>query len=144
MNYVYFMPIIFSTWNQTRLRGREQKGYCPPRFFPLPTQNFWTSILREFLPLKGVDALHIANHNREECKKNYPEVITELRSLFENPNTESAEQIFVWLGKYKNILNSMTKRKHMFFLHCLVVERNLYTEWCYENGLKPKLPSEKR
>ena len=93
---------------------------------------------------KGVDALHIANHSREECKKNYPEVITELRSLFENPNTESAEQTFVWLGKYKKILNSMTKRKHMFFLHCLVVERNLYTEWCYENGLKPKLPQAKR
>ena len=37
----------------------------------------------------------------------------------------------------------MSKRKHMFFLYCIVFERNKYTEWCYKNGLKPKLPQAK-
>ena len=64
---------------------------------------------------KGVDALHIKNHCRKECKENYPQVIQELRDLYEKPNTESAEQTFIWLGKFKKILNSMSKRKHMFF-----------------------------
>ena len=41
-------------------------------------------------------------------------------------------------------LNSMSKCKHMlFFLYCIVFERNKYTEWCYKNGLKPKLPQAK-
>ena len=68
---------------------------------------------------KGVDALHIKNHVREKCKKEYPKVINELRNTFQRPNTESAEQTFVWLGKYKFFLNSMGKRHHHFFLHCL-------------------------
>ena len=33
----------------------------------------------------------------------------------------------------------MNIRKHIF-LYCIVIERNKYTEWCYANGLKPKLP----
>ena len=93
---------------------------------------------------KGVDALHIKNHSRKECKEHYPDVIKELRNLYSKPNTESAEQTFVWLGKYKKILNSMCKRRHMFYLYCLVIERNNYTVWCYEHGLKPKLPQANR
>ena len=80
---------------------------------------------------KGVDALHIKNHCRKECKQVYPEVLTKSRTLYEKPNTESAEQTFIWLSKFKKILNSMPKRKHLFFLYCLVLERNKYTEWCY-------------
>ena len=92
---------------------------------------------------KGVDALHIKNHVRKECRENYPEIVKELRENFVKPNTESAEQTFVWLSKFKKILNYMSKRKHLFYLYCIVVERNKYTEWCYENGLKPKLPQAK-
>ena len=84
---------------------------------------------------KGVDALHISYHVRKECQQNYPEVIKELRSLYLKPNTESAEQTFIWLGKFKKILSNMNKRKHLFFLYCIVIERNKYTEWCYANGL---------
>ena len=87
---------------------------------------------------RGVDALHIKNHVREKCKKDYPLVILKLREQFKNPNTESAEQTFVWLGKFKRILNSMSKRNHHFYLHCLIKERNTYTEWCYKNKLKTK------
>ena len=47
---------------------------------------------------KGVDALHIKNHCKKEGKENYPQVIQELRELYEKPNTESAEQTFIWLG----------------------------------------------
>ena len=42
------------------------------------------------------------------------------------------------------IYATMSKRRQMFFLYCLVIERNHYTEWCYENGLKPKLPQANR
>ena len=87
-----------------------------------------------------MDALHIKNHVRSQCRKEYPKVIENLRDTFARPNTESAEQTFVWLGKFKRILSSMDKRHHLFFLHCLVKARNKYTEWCYDNGLKPKLP----
>ena len=38
------------------------------------------------------------NHVRAECRETYPEVIKDLRSTFRKPNTESAEQTFVWLG----------------------------------------------
>ncbi len=57
-----------------------------------------------------------------------------------NPNTEAAEQTFVWLGRFKRLLNSMSKRKHHFFLHSLVRERNEYTEWCFSLNITPKLP----
>ena len=75
--------------------------------------------------------------------QNYLKVVQQLRETFDHPNTESAEQTFIWLGKFKKILNSMNKRHHHFFLHCLVKARNRYTMWCFENGLKPKLPQAK-
>ena len=75
---------------------------------------------------KGVDALHMANHVRESCKREYPKVIKEVRENFDSPNTEAAEQTFVWLGKFKKIYNNMNKRHHFFFLHCLVEDRNEY------------------
>ena len=92
---------------------------------------------------KGVDAIHIANHVRESCKREYPKVIKEVRENFDSPNTEAAEQTFVWLGKFKKILNNMNKRHHFFFLHCLVEDRNEYMQWCYRSKIKPKLPQAK-
>ena len=70
-------------------------------------------------------------------------MLSDLRATFLRPNTEAAEQTFLWLGKFKKILNGMDKRHHHFFLHCLVKERNRYTEWCFNNGTKPKLPQVK-
>ena len=49
-------------------------------------------------------------------------------------------QTFVWLGKFKGILNVLDKRRHHFYLHRLVKERNDYTTWCMQNNMKPKLP----
>ena len=92
---------------------------------------------------KGVDALHIANHVRDNCKQQYPLVINSYREKFSQGNTQSAEQTFCWLGKFKKILNSMNKRHHHFYLHCLVKERNRYTEFCHKNNLVPKLPQAK-
>ena len=90
---------------------------------------------------KGVDALHIKNHVGEKCKTYYPGVIESLRKTFTNSNTETAEQTFAWLSKFKKIMNPMNKKHHHFFLHCLVKERNRYTEWCYKNNISLKLPS---
>ena len=95
---------------------------------------------------KGVDGLHIKNHVRHSCRNEYPKVIQDLRNKFSSPNTEAAEQTFLWLGKFKKIINSMDKRKHHFFLHCLVKERNKYTQYCLENRKKivlPKIQSDK-
>ena len=89
---------------------------------------------------KGVDALHIANHVRDKCRNDYPIVIKQYRDLFPNGNTQAAEQTFFWLGKFKKILNPMNKRHHHFYLHCLVKERNRYTEFCHKNNLMPRLP----
>ena len=80
---------------------------------------------------------------RATYKQDYPKVIEDLRQTFKYSNTEAAEQTFVWLGKFKKILNGMDKRRHHFFLHCLVKERNRYTEWCFNNNMKPKLPQAK-
>ena len=38
---------------------------------------------------KGVDALHMANHVRESCKREYPKVIKKVRENFDSPNTEA-------------------------------------------------------
>ena len=95
---------------------------------------------------KGVDGLHIKNHVRHSCRNEYPKVIQDLRNKFSRPNTEAAEQTFLWLGKFKKIINSMDKRKHHFFLHCLVKECNKYTQYCLENRKKivlPKIQSDK-
>ena len=89
---------------------------------------------------KRVDALHIANHVSDKCRNNYPVVIKQYRDLFPNGNTQAAEQTFFWLGKFKKFLNPMNKRHHHFYLHCLVKERNRYTEFCHKNNLMPRLP----
>ena len=94
---------------------------------------------------KGVDGLHIKNHVLYSCRSEYPKVIKDLRNKFASPNTEAAEQTFLWLGKFKKIINSMDKRRH-HFLHCLVKERNKYTQYCLENKKRivlPKLQSDK-
>ena len=87
----------------------------------------WTKFIKDYLI--RLSSSGIPRSTGQQC-----------RILYKKPNTESAEQTFVWLGKFKKILNSTNKKKHMFFLYCLVRERNIYTEWCYANGLKPKLP----
>ena len=68
---------------------------------------------------EGVDALHIKNHVRNIYI--YPKVIEKLRSTFDHPNTEAAEQTFVWLECFTRVLNSMNRRKHHFFL-CLFLK----------------------
>ena len=70
-------------------------------------------------------------------------VIEDLRNTFDRPNTECAEQTFSWLAKFKKISSGMDERHHLFFLHCLIKARNKYTEWCHDNGMKPKLPQAK-
>ena len=89
---------------------------------------------------KGVDTLHIPNHIHDGCKREYPKVIAQLREDFLAPNTQSGEQTFVWFGKFQKILNNMPKTRHHFMVHMLVRARNDYTDWCYSQGLKPKLP----
>lgn len=89
---------------------------------------------------KGVDALHLKNHVRKKCQEDFPQVLNKLRQKFPNPNTEVAEQTFSWLGKFKKLFNKLDKTRHLFMLHCLVIDRNAYTERCFERGVEPSLP----
>ena len=38
----------------------------------------------------------------------------------------SAEKMFAWLSRFRKILCAMHKTHHLFYLHCIVKERNLY------------------
>ena len=47
------------------------------------------------------DALHMANHVRESCERDYPKVFKEVQENLDSPNREAAEQTFVWPGQSK-------------------------------------------
>ena len=92
---------------------------------------------------KIVDALHIKNHIQTSCHTDlHPDNIYDMYpELRGTRNTQAAEQTFVWLGRFKKIVSSMTKIHHLFYLHRLVSRRNRYIARCYRMGKKPLLPS---
>ena len=108
-----------------------------PLPLPEPYDKMWSKIT------KVVDGLHISNHVEDFCKEElHPNKIGEVHPhLKETKNTQSAEQTFVWLARYKKIVASMPKTHHLFYVHRLVVRRNKYTATCYKEGRKPQLPS---
>lgn len=110
----------------------------PLPIFDPPFDTMWTEIN------KIVDKLHLSNHVRKSCKSKYnPEIIADPesdRKIADELNTVVAEQTFAWLGKFKKIVSSMPKSRHMFTLHRLLVRRNLYTAWCRRNRRHPVLP----
>lgn len=100
--------------------------------FDPPLNRLWLDII------KIIDVFHFKNHTSEECKKKYsPQQIKEANPDF---NTQAGEQTFIWVGRFKNILCSMNKTHHLFYLHRMVLRRNTYTAKCYKHGRKPVLP----
>lgn len=101
---------------------------------PNPFQTVWKDVV------KVIDGLHIKNHSKnKDCATLYnPD---QIRETFPHANLMVCEQTFSWLSKFKKILNSMPKYKQLFMLHRLCKWRNLYTEYCYSQGMKPVLPA---
>ena len=90
---------------------------------------------------KCIDSLHINNHKWPECRELYdPEKV---REAYPEANLMTCEQVFCWMGRYKKILNSTPKTHFHFLLHRLVIGRNRYTEYCYEENQYPLLTSVK-
>ncbi|KAL9966282.1 hypothetical protein ACROYT_G024334 [Oculina patagonica] len=103
-----------------------------PLPLPQPYSHMWLKIN------KIIDSLHISNHKDSNCKLKYDPL--SLKEELPDVNTMAAEQTFVWLSRFKKILCAMPKVHHLFFLHRIIVHRNLYTVSCYKRGLKPVLP----
>ena len=102
---------------------------------PPPFHSMWTSIT------KVIDTLHIRNHVNPTCQRElHPDKIGLVHpDLKDTKNTQAAEQTFIWLGRFKKIVCSMSRTHHLFYIHRMVKHRNIYTARCYKEGRKPLL-----
>ena len=110
-----------------------------PLPLPSPYNMMWLKLN------KCIDSLHLRNHTEKFCQTDLnPALIGQMHpDIKESKNTQAAEQVFIWLGRFKKIVCSMTKTHHLFFLHRMVRRRNCYTSQCYKDGRKPVLPGVK-
>ena len=106
---------------------------------PLPLEGDMKYVWQEIQ--KCIDPLHISNHQRNECHVLYPP--SKVTDEYPDANLMTCEQLFSWLGRFRKILNSMTKNHCHFFMHRMVIRRNRYTEYCHKSGKYPLLPSVK-
>ena len=107
-----------------------------PLPLPSPFDKMWLGVK------KVIDVFHFPNHISPHCKELFsPKKLKELNPNF---NTQAGEQTFAWIGRFKHIVCAMNKTHHLFFLHRMVLRRNLYTSKCYKHGRKPVLPKSKR
>ena len=107
---------------------------------PLPIKSFanlWTENL-----IKIIDSIHLHNHKRESCHKDFNPKI--LKEKLPDGNTVICEQTFCWLGRFKRILNALPKHRFEFMLHRLIIHQNRYTEYCHLTKKYPHLPSMKK
>ena len=101
-----------------------------------PNDQIWANVK------KIIDVFHFKNHVSPDCREKFsPEVIKKDNPFF---NTQAGEQTFTWLARFKSNVCSMNKDHHLFYLHRMVIRRNLYTEKCYKHGRKPILPKGKK
>ena len=111
---------------------QKMKAAKHPLPLPPPEKQLWANVT------KIIDVFHFRNHVSPVCRDNFsPKAVKDQNP---NYNTQAGEQTFVWLGRYKNSLCSMTKEHHLFYLHRMIVRRNAYTSKCYRFGKKPLLP----
>ena len=107
---------------------------------PLPVKmlpNLWNDNL-----IKIIDSVHLHNHKRESCKRDFNPSI--MKNSLPNGNTMICEETFAWLSRFKKILNVLPKHRFEFMLHRLIIHRNRYTEYCHKTKKYPLLPSLKK
>ncbi len=111
-----------NTCNLAKLKVARQ-----PLPLPAPLNVAWLNVE------KVIDVLHLSNHISPDCKRFCP---TNLKEHNPNFNTQAGEQTFVLVSRFRHILCSMNKTHliHLFYLHRMVIRRNLYTAKCYLNG----------
>ena len=96
---------------------------------PLPLEK---SLDRVWMDVhKIIDVSHFKNQTSSRCKQLYNPAIYKSEHPFWN--TQAGEQTFIWLGRFKNIVCSMPKHHHLFYIHRMVLRRNEYTAKCYTN-----------
>ena len=103
-----------------------------PLPLPPPYNKLWMNVQ------KIIDVFDFPNHISATCREQFSPL--QFKETHPHFNTQSGEQTFAWVGRYKRILCSMTKNNHLFYLHRMVLRRNLYTARCYQFGRKPILP----
>lgn len=103
-----------------------------PLPFPAPLDKMWMNID------KFIDTFHLRNHVNPRCHEVYnPE---RLAVQIPNMNTQAAEQTFTWIARFRHIVCAMNKQHHLFYIHRMVLRRNMYTSKCYAMGKRPILP----
>jgi hypothetical protein len=99
---------------------------------PSPFNKMWEKIG------KVIDTFHLNNHKNHDCHIMYdPKQIKDRFPNLFSANTEAAEGTFAWLGKFKQAMFKMPKYRQLFFLHRLVLRRNLYLEKCHLESKAP-------
>ena len=86
--------------------------------------------------LQKIETLYTTVFISNSFSKTFFPVTFLLRSIW----LKEIKFYFSWLGKYKKLFNKLDKTKHLFMLHCLVRNRNHYTEWCFRRGVESSLP----
>lgn len=82
------------------------------------------------------------NHVNPRCHQVYnpDRLATEIPDM----NTQAGEQTFTWIARFRHIVCAMNKHHHLFYIHRMVLRRNIYTTKCYAQGKKPILPKVSR
>ena len=107
---------------------------------PLPIKSF-TNLWTENL-IKIIDSIHLHNHKRESCHKDFNPKI--LKEKLPDGSTVICKQTFCWLGRFKRILNALPKHRFEFMLHRLIIHQNRCTEYCHLTKKCPHLQSMKK
>ena len=91
---------------------------------------------------KMIDGLHISNHKSSTCQEQLgPHRLDEMYpDLKKSRNSMAAEQVFSWAGRFKKILSVMPNKRHIFYLHRMIIRRNAYTATCLRSRRRVLLP----
>ena len=123
--------VVIAYDNMCQLCGMKAAQSPLPSIKP-PFNEMWLKVT------KIVDSLHFRNHVDPKCCELYnPAKVKEQHPKY---NTMAAEQTFVWLSRYKQILSATNKTHHCFMLHRLIYRHNRYLELCHIINRKPLLP----
>ena len=97
--------------------------------FPDPLNKLWINVH------KFIDVFHLRNHINPRCHQVYnpDRLATELPDM----NTQAGEQTFTWIARFRHIVCAMNKHHHLFYIHRMVLRRNIYTSKCYAQAKSP-------
>ena len=88
-----------------------------PLPFPDPLNKLWINVHR------FIDVFHLRNHVIPRCHQVYnpDRLATEIPDM----NTQAGEQTFTWIARFRHIVCAMNKHHHLFYIHHMVLRRNI-------------------